>query len=186
MKSRWWLIALISALAAFVMYLPLLYLRSFDFESIFYLLGLFLATLAIGIGIIARRISMKRWPNWRLFPAAAVFWAVSVSMFWSTESLRPWARWIVASDRYKNLVLQQRPDRGSGLRHIEWDGWGWAGMDTSVQLVYDPTDSLARELRLNPKGRFAEVAVRTAKAQRLGKNWYSLTLFTSETWDSDD
>ncbi len=59
-------------------------------------------------------------------------------------------------------------------------------MDTSVQLVYDPTDSLARELRLNPKGRFAEVALRTANAQRLGKNWYSLTLFTNETWDSDD
>jgi hypothetical protein len=59
-------------------------------------------------------------------------------------------------------------------------------MDTSVQLVYDPTDSLGRELKQNPNGRFAEVALKTAKVQRLGKNWYSLTLYTNEPWDSDD
>jgi len=28
--------------------------------------------------------------------------------------------------------------------------------------------------------------LKTAKVQRLGQNWYSLTLFTSETWDSEN
>lgn len=180
------LISALSALAAFVMYLPLLYLKSFDLESVLYLLGLLLATFALGIGIVVRRLWKKRWTNWHLLFAVAVFWAVSVSMFLSMYSLRPWARWVIASGKYKTLVLQQKPDRGSGLRHMEWDGWGWAGMDTSVELVYDPSDSLAREFNQNPNGRFSEVALKTAKVQRLCKNWYSLTLFTSETWDSDN
>jgi hypothetical protein len=183
MAGRW---GFIGALTAFVMYLPFLYFKNFDFESLFYLLCLLLGTVVLAVAIIARRLAIKRWTNWRLFVTVAAFLAVSVSMFLSTEYLRPWARWVIASGKYQNLVLQQKPDRGSGLRHLEWDGWGWAGMDTSVQLVYDPTDSLGRELKQNPNGRFAEVALKTAKVQRLGKNWYSLTLYTNEPWDSDD
>jgi hypothetical protein len=182
----WGVIAALSALTAFIMYLPFLYLKSFDLESVLYLLGLLLATFALGIGVVVRRLWKKRSTSWQLLFAVAVFWAVSVSMFLSMYSLRPWARWVIASEKYKTLVLQQKPDRGSGLRHMEWDGWGWAGMDTSVELVYDPTDSLTREIRQNPKGRFADLALKTAKVQRLGQNWYSLTLFTSETWDSEN
>lgn len=55
------------------------------------------------------------------------------------------------------------------------------GMDTSVELVYDPTDTLEREIKLNRNGRFAEVAEKTAYVQRLGHGWYSLTLYTGES-----
>lgn len=186
MKGRWWTQPLIGALAAFVFYLPFLYLKRFDLESLVYLLAVTVVTFAIGIGVIARRIIVKRWASRRFLVAVAAFCAVTILMFWRTEGLRPWARWLVASERYKQAVLRQAPGRQSGLRHIEWDGWGWAGMDTSVELVYDPTDSLEQELKQNPKGRFADVAARTAKIERLGKGWYSVTLFTSEAWGADD
>jgi hypothetical protein len=165
---------------AFGFYIPFLYRKSFDLESLGYMLLLLLLTIAFGIGIVVRRIFQKRWISRTSLFAVLFFLLVSVSMFLSTEHLRPWARWLVASGRYTNLVLQQEPDAQTGLRHIDWDGWGWAGMDTSVELVYDPTDSLAHEIKYNPKGRFAEIAEKTHFIQRLGRGWYSLTLYTDQ------
>jgi hypothetical protein len=181
MKRRSWRFSITGAFAAFVLYIPFLYLKTFDFESLGYMLLLLLLTIAFGIGIFVRRVFFKRWISHTTLLAVLFFLSISAWMFFSTTHLRPWARWLVASGKYTNLVLKQEPDTQTGLRWIEWDGWGWAGMDTSVELVYDPTDTLAHEIRHNPKGRFAEVAEKTQFVQRLGRGWYSLTLYTSET-----
>lgn len=180
MSTRPWRFPIIGGIAAIVLYVPFLYLKSFDFESIGYMLLLFLLTVVVGIGIPVRRVLRKRWNSGAALLALFSFLAVSIGMFRSTTHLRPWARWVVASGRYTKLVLSQEPDPQTGLRYIEWDAWGWAGMDTSVELVYDPSDSLAQEIRHNPKGRFAEIAEKTYFVQRLGRGWYSLTLYTSE------
>jgi hypothetical protein len=180
MNKRLWRFPMLSAIAALVSYIPLLYAKSFDLESIGYLFILVLLTIVFGIGILLRRILLKRWVNLTSIFTVLAFLGVSTGMFFSTEHLRPWARWLVASGRYTSLVLQQEPDRQTGLRFVEWDAWGWAGMDTSVELVYDPTDTLDREIKHNPKGRFADVAEKTAFVQRLGRGWYSLTLYTGE------
>jgi hypothetical protein len=47
------------------------------------------------------------------------------------------AKWFARSHDYKSEVLAQPSSIGE-LRHIEWDGWGWAGQDTTVYLVFDP------------------------------------------------
>lgn len=52
-----------------------------------------------------------------------------------------YARWQVWSRSYKAEVLAQPNSAIEELKHIEWDGWGWAGMGTTVYLVFDPTDS---------------------------------------------
>ena len=180
MSTRLWRFPIVGALAAFVFYIPFLYMKAFEFESFGYMLFLALLTIAIGIGVLVRRVVRKRWISLAYLLAALFFLSVSLSMFLHTQHLRPWARWLASSSRYTNLVLQQEPDPQTGLRHIEWDGWGWAGMDTSVELVYDPTDTLAHEIKYNPKGRFAEIAEKTHFIQRLGRGWYSATLYTDE------
>lgn len=53
-----------------------------------------------------------------------------------------YARWMFWSGSYKAQVLAQPDSTNNELKHIEWDGWGGAGMDTTVYLVFDPTDSL--------------------------------------------
>ena len=180
MNKRFWCLPSAGALAAFILYIPFLYAKSFDLESIGYILLLLLLTVALAIGILVRRIVSKQWVSGASVFAAFAFLGVSISLFFATTHLRPWARWLVASGRYTSLVLQQEPDPQTGLRYIEWDGWGWAGMDTSVDLVYDPTDTLAHEIRYNPKGRFAAIAEKTHFVQKMGRGWYSLTLYTSE------
>lgn len=180
MYTRFWRLQIIGAIAGFVLYLPFLYLKRFDLESIGYMLLLFLLIVAFGIGVFVRRAIVKRWISGDALLGALFFVAVSIAMFLSTTHLRPSARWIASSGRYKDLVLSQAPDPQTGLRSVEWDGWGWAGMDTSVELVYDPSDTLAHEIRYDPQGHFADVAQKTAFVQRLGRGWYSLTLYTGE------
>ncbi len=180
MNRRSWYFPIIGALAAFVFYIPFLYAKSFDLESIGYMLFLLLLTIVFIIGILVRRVFLKRWINHASLLTVLFFLGISIWMFFSTEYLRPWARWLIASGRYTNLVLQQKPDPQTGIRYVEWDAWGWAGMDTSVELVYDPTDTLAHEIKYNPKGHFAEIAEKTNSVQQLGRGWYSLTLYTDE------
>ncbi len=179
--NRTWRYPVAGAVTASLLYLPFLYMRQFDFESLGYILLLFVLTVVCAIGAVVRRLRFKHWIDLKWILAAVVFLSVSMAMFHWTEHLRPWARWLVASGRYTNLVLKQDPDPQTGLRSVEWDAWGWARMDTSVELVYDPSDSLAREMRYNPKGRFATLADKAAFAQRLGRGWYSVTLYTGET-----
>jgi hypothetical protein len=38
----------------------------------------------------------------------------------------------------KRKVLAQPASANGEFRHVEWDGWGWAGQDTTVYLVFDP------------------------------------------------
>ena len=180
MNRRSWYFPLFGALIVFVLYIPFLYAKMFDLESIGYVLFLFLLAAVFGIAILRRGVLRRQWISYRWVFAGLAFLGVSILMFLSTQHLRPWARWLVASGKYTSFVMQQKPDPQTGLRYIEWDGWGWAGMDTSVDLVYDPTDTLAHEIQYNPKGRFAEVADKTAFVQRLGRGWYSVTLYTGE------
>ena len=181
MDRRLWAFLIIGAVAGFVLYVPFLYLEQFDLESIGYILCLMLLTVVLCLGTVIRGFIVKHWMRPRTVLVILGFLGVSVLMFRSEEHLRPWARWLVASRKYTSLVLNQQPNPLTGLRYAEWDGWGWAGMDTSVELVYDPTDTLGREIKNNPRGRFTEVAEKTAFVQRLGPGWYSLTLYTGET-----
>ena len=51
--------------------------------------------------------------------------------------------WRIGSRRYKAKVLAEPASANGEFRHIEWDGWGWAGQDTTEYLVFDPTDALS-------------------------------------------
>jgi hypothetical protein len=50
--------------------------------------------------------------------------------------VRDHVRWVLLSTEYKAKVLAQTP--GEELKYAEWDGWGFAGADTTVFLVFDP------------------------------------------------
>jgi hypothetical protein len=51
-------------------------------------------------------------------------------------------RWRVSSRSYKAKVLGQPASANAEFKHVEWDGWGWAGQDTTVYLVFDPKFAL--------------------------------------------
>jgi hypothetical protein len=91
------------------------------------------------------------------------------------------ARWLARSHNYKSEVLAQ-PTAVGELKHIEWDGWGWAGQDTTVYLVYDPTDSLAAAAKGQRPGKFNGIPCEVFRVRRLESYWYTVQYYTNEFW----
>src|SRR6202035_4018692 len=91
------------------------------------------------------------------------------------------ARWLARSRYYKSEVLAQ-PTAVGELKHIEWDGWGGAGQDTTVYLVYDPTDSLVAAARDQKPGKFNGVPCEVFRVRRLESKWYTVQFYTDELW----
>jgi hypothetical protein len=180
LQPKVWLPLFGSVVAAICCWTPFLYLKSFDFESLFYLAFLLLITLALGLIVILRRIFYKKWVKHYTWIAVVTFVCVSFAMSHSETHLRPWARWLIASSSYKSQVIAQPITDPSGIRFIEWDGWGWAGMDTNVYLIYDPSDTLKFGAHKVQGKKSVEITEKAQFIQRLEHNWYSATLFTSE------
>jgi hypothetical protein len=86
----------------------------------------------------------------------AIHWAISVPLVKNYSAVRDSARWLVWSRDYKVKVVAQPTSANGELQHIEWDGWGWAGQDTVVFLVFDPTDSRAAAASHQP-GKFSGI-----------------------------
>ena len=95
--------------------------------------------------------------------------------------MRAPVRWALFRVEYKAQV-QSLPEEPSGeLKHIDWDGWGFAGSETEVYLVFDPTDSLARVATIGRPGRVAGVPCEFSEA-RLERNWYEVVFYTDQAW----
>ncbi|MDR3793276.1 MAG: hypothetical protein P4L03_07840 [Terracidiphilus sp.] len=111
-----------------------------------------------------------------------LFWGISILLFRSTDTLRPTLRWMLWSKQYRaQLRAQPAPDKGE-LPNVEWDGWGWAGMDTDVYLVFDEKDTLREALKTHQSGKSPGIPCDVARVQRLEKSWYSVTFYTGSYW----
>jgi hypothetical protein len=181
-RSNWWLLLYV-ALGATAVYIPILMSAGFDLIGFFYVLvALPMLTLILGLVLLVFAFRKGRTPKLSVFLAFPVYWAVSWILFLNSESVRFPARWLLGSREYKAQVLAQ-PDAASGeLRHIEWDGWGFAGSDTAVYLVYDPNDSLVPAANHAP-GRFIGIPCEVPAVRRLESHWYSVVFYTGTSWD---
>ena len=112
----------------------------------------------------------------------AVFLVIAVAGTWNIYSIRTAAKWLMWSRRYKNEVLAQSGRKAGELKHMEWDGWGWAGQDTTVYLVFDPTDSLSAAATSHAAGKFAGIPCEAAQVHQLESHWYSVQFYTNEFW----
>jgi hypothetical protein len=95
--------------------------------------------------------------------------------------VRDHARWLFLSGRYKAHVLAQPTD--DQLKHVEWDGWGFPGAgDTTVFLVFDPTDSLAVTSGALPPVRARGLPCEVVRVRRLDQKWYAVLFYTDTYW----
>jgi hypothetical protein len=96
--------------------------------------------------------------------------------------IRSVVKWIAGADAYKNEVLAQPRSANGELQHIEWDGWGWAGQDTAVFLVFDPTDSLAAAATSGRPGKFTGIPCEVFRVRCLENHWYTVQNYTDQGW----
>ena len=92
-----------------------------------------------------------------------------------------YVRWMVWSRSYKAEVLAEPKPATEGLKHIEWDRWGWGGEDTTVYLVFDPSDSLSTASQGRP-GKFNGIPCEVPAVKRMERNWYVVEFYTDESW----
>jgi hypothetical protein len=112
----------------------------------------------------------------------AAFLVIAAAVAWNFYSIRTATKWFMWSQRYKSEVLAQ-PGRTAGeLKHIEWDGWGWAGQDTTVYLVFDSTDSLSVAAANRAPGKFNGIPCEVAQVRQLESHWYTVRFYTDEFW----
>lgn len=93
---------------------------------------------------------------------------------------RDHVRWLFLSGGYKTQVLAQ--PRSAELKHVEWDGWGFAGSDTTVFLVFDPRDSLAGAVEASSPIRSPALPCEVARIRRLDRQWYAVLFYTDTYW----
>jgi hypothetical protein len=153
---------------------------NFDLGGIAYLfIGVPVISVLAGIIVFIIALREKRTPSFPVILSFPLYWIVSWLLFANLHALRDHTRWLLESARYKSAVLAQ-PDPGNGLfRHVEWDGWGWAGMDTNVYLVFDPSDSLAAAARSHSAGKFRGIPCEVPRVRWLERSWYSVEFYRS-------
>ncbi|MGA7916457.1 MAG: hypothetical protein WCA00_14575, partial [Candidatus Acidiferrales bacterium] len=101
-------------------------------------------------------------------------------LVWNYSAVQTEARWLLSSRRYKSDVWSRPAPPDGELKHIEWDAWGWAGSDTTVYLVFDPTDSLSLAAATHESGKFAGIPCEVPKVSRLESQWYLVTFYTNQ------
>ncbi len=128
----------------------------------------------------------------QLLPIAAMlafFWAVPACFYWYDHeypfALRESARWLVSASEYKQQALAQPAPSNGGLRHIEWDGSGFAGVaNNTVYLVFDPTDRLSSAVTTRVLEKSDGVYCHVWSVHRLESHWYWVLYFTDQDWEN--
>jgi hypothetical protein len=124
-----------------------------------------------------------KYPRTLLLLTLATAWVLVVSSFVYHRQIRTTVRWAMWSGQYKN-TLARRSSLGGELKHMEWDGWGWAGMDTTVYLVFDPTDSLSMSNTSYQPRKSSGLPCAVAGVTRLERDWYAVTFYTGREWNT--
>ena len=129
---------------------------------------------------------MRRW-RFALYAAVGAIFVISIALSVSAPLFGiPAAvnatRWLILSRRYKSKVFAQTALASAELRHIEWDGWGWAGQDTTVYLVFDPSDTLSVAAKSEQPGKFGGIPCEVYHVHRLESHWYTVQFYTNEFW----
>lgn len=94
-------------------------------------------------------------------------------------------RWWCWGGYYQRLILAQ-PAQVGELRHVEWDGWGIAGIETEAYLVFDPDDVVPSRAGLRESGQIRGIPCGVANTDRLSAHWSIVTMYTNTDWGHCD
>ena len=171
---------LYSICAAIFVFIPLLIVSTLD---VLYLFIIVPVLLIIGLCVLIYA-AVRR--NLRIAVAVAVFWTTSALLFIYPSEVRSPIKWLLRSSEYKKQVLVQPNPPNGDFKHIEWDGWGWGGENTTIYLVFDPTDSLVAAVKSHQPGKFSGIPCKVPWVRRMQSHWYTVKFYTAEDWGGCD
>ena len=176
-----WRWPLYSMLAAVILFVP-----AALFDPDLSLLAFVIAGIIIGLVLIGYSVkkAFARKPRecLSILMMLAIYGTTSAILVANHNGVRTAARWLVWTNYYKARVMSEPDSTNGELKHTEWDGWGWAGMDTSVYLVFDPADSLSGAAKSHQSGKYTGIPCPVDVVRRLESHWYSVQFYTDESW----
>lgn len=177
--SSWWTTLLVVPTALLTLILIEVISESRLGPGEFFYFLVFAPFAAIILFVIA--VNTKKPPAW----ATALLFCVAVALFGvKASAIRSQARWLLASGLARDrIALQVQPAAGQ-LKHVEWDGWGFAGAgETNVYLVFDPDDALRTAVNAKDPIRAKGLPCDVWKVNKLENQWYAVTFYTDTGWD---
>lgn len=123
--------------------------------------------------------------RFQTFIALAVYLFVPILLLTHYSATRDHVRWMLLSRAYRAKVLEEPTPANGQFKHIEWDGWGFAGEDTTSFLVFDPTNSLAKSLDTQSPVKARGLPCGVVYVRRLGSQWYVALFYTDTYWGQD-
>ncbi len=176
-----WALPLYVAAATTILALSLMVYSAYaDFVYVFLIGPTVCLILLVLIGIAALRKRRRLCLSPLL--ALAAFVLVSAALVVNEDGLRPSLRWLLWSRRFKAEVLAQSAPADGELRHIEWEATGFAGVNNTVYLVFDPSDSLSAAASSHAAGKYKGIPCKVPRVRRLEPQWYSVWFYTDEAW----
>jgi hypothetical protein len=181
-KNNWWLL-LYPAIAGVSLFLAVIIGMAFDIGVILYtFVGVPLVSLLFALVLLAAWFARKRKPGRVYLLMFPVYWVVSAILFMNHSEIRLQTRWILHSRALKASVQNEPVPPQGELRHVEFDVWGWAGMDTVEYLIYDPTDTLGATVAAHSKGRFPGIPCEVPMVRRMEDHWFVAMFYTNSEW----
>jgi hypothetical protein len=176
-----WQLSVWAVVCTTILFVPLV-IWNIDFGLILYFLFASIAILVelIITIVLANRTRHRRWLSFLAMIVATC--ATSSLLFTNAFFIHTRGHWITQGSQSSAAVLAQPTPSAGDLKHVEWDGWGWGGNDTTVYLVFDPIDSLASAAKNHASGRISSALCGISRMQRLEKNWYSVVFYTNDAW----
>jgi hypothetical protein len=158
-----------------------------DIALLIYIFVVAILLLSCIVLLISAAISKNRRRYLQQLLTLTIILAILIAGFFFDNTnpiaIRSTARWLIWSRDYKAQVLKQMPPANGELKHIEWDGWGMFAQNTSVFLVFDPTDSLSGAVKSHQPGKFNGIPCKVPLVRRLESHWYTVVFYTSQVWD---
>ena len=174
----WWF-PLCAAVCVALTLFPLT-VSSSDLSVILYVVVTVPLVSLVLLGICYKRRGRQRLTALSAFALFVIFTAVLFVRFPDTTDA---GRWLVFGKSCKAELLAQPSPAPTLLRHMEWEGWGFAGSDTTVYLVFDPTDTLANAAKTRKSGRFGDLPCEVFRVRQREKEWYTVQFYTDTDWE---
>ena len=181
-----WLVPSRAALVAFAVCISIALCQT-DAAFFLYLLLAGPILIVFSVALLVYVIVAKDRPRRvTLLSTLAAVWIISAFIFVYHDHVRTIAKWLAWSRNYKSKVLAQPAPASGEFRHVEWDGWGWAGQDSAVFLVFDPRDSLSFAASTHQSGKFDGIPCAVPEVSRLESQWYAVRFYTNQDWNRCD
>ena len=179
-----WRLPFYGVLAAVTVFLPLVLLSA---DAVFLYVPF---TVSVVLVLLLLAILGEGGSRLSILSMLVVYGVTSWPLIENFRTIRPTLRWFLWSRQFKAAVLAQPDPLYGGLKHMEWDGWGFAfAGDTSVYLVYAPGNpvnypggTLASAATNHFSGDLADLPEGVYHIQRLEASWYSVVFYADVRW----